>query len=154
MRTRMINGLTPALTHGLDGFGLFDDAFRALDRAFRAPTAARNLGSALAGPEIGVEKTESGWRLRADMPGLRPEDLEVEAHGDHLTIRAQRAVEVPEGFEALHRERGSLRFERSFQMRDGIDAEGVTAKLSEGVLTIEVPKPAAKQPRSIQVSAS
>lgn len=133
-----------------NGFSLFDEAFRNFG-LLRNPSFSRRVDSAWAGaPEFAIEKTAQGWRLTADVAGLDAEALELQLHEDRLTVRAKRSIEVPEGFRATRRERSALAFEQSFRLRDA-DPEGVAANLKNGVLSIEVPKRAAAQPRAIAV---
>jgi HSP20 family protein len=94
------------------------------------------------------------YRLVADMPGLRAEDLEVEATEDGLAVRGSRKVEVPEGYSVHRRERESVNLARSFTFPSKVDPEKVTATLQQGVLTITLAKRADTKPRSIAVHSA
>ena len=123
---------------------------RQLDALLSDFTRPRRAASA-PGPAFDLYDDGEHFRLVADLPGLRAEDLEVEATEDGLTLRGTRAVAVPEGFTAHHRERGELRLARSFTFPAKIDPEQVTASLHQGVLTITLVKRASAQPRTITV---
>lgn len=152
MRTRFVH--TPAFPTAFDGLSLVDDALRTFDRMWRNPAFARPVTSAWTGaPEMTVETNDDGWVLRAEVPGLTPDALEIEAHGDRLTVRAKREAPVPEGYRAIHRERGALSFERRFDFGRGFDAENVKAELKHGILTIRVPRRPDEKPRAITVTA-
>lgn len=137
-----------------DGLSLVDDALRTFDRMWRSPALGRSVRSAWVGaPDFEVDTNDEGWILRADLPGVRPEDLEVEAHGDRLLVRAKRALDAPEGYRPVRRERAELAFERSFEFGRGFDADHVSAELKHGTLRIRVPKRAEEKPRAITVQA-
>jgi len=99
-----------------------------------------------------VVREGDGLRLRALVPGMKPEDLEITVQGDALTIRGQRAAGGQNAGERwLRQERGSGTFARSLQLPFAIHADGVKARLANGVLEMEIPRSAAEQPRRIQV---
>jgi HSP20 family protein len=108
----------------------------------------------VAGPAFDVFDDGESYRLVADMPGLRAEDLEVEVTEDGLAVRGSRKVEVPEGYSVHRRERESLELARSFTFPSKVDPEKVTATLQQGVLTITLAKRADAKPRSIAVHSA
>lgn len=151
MRTRYGYGFAPSF----DGLSLVDDALRTFDRVLRNPASARGIPSAWTGaPEFSVSTTEDGWRLRAEVPGLTPENLAIEARGQHLVIRAKRDLQVPDGYRPVHRERSALAFERTFDFGRGFDIDNISAKLENGVLNVSVPKRAEEKPRAIAVKTA
>lgn len=107
----------------------------------------------VAGPAFDVFDDGERYRLVADMPGMKAEDLEVEATEDGIAIRGTRKVEAPEGFSVHRREREPLALARSFAFPGKIDPEQVTATLQQGVLTITLGKRADSKPRSIAVQS-
>ncbi len=108
----------------------------------------------VAGPAFDVFDDGPSYRLVADVPGLRAEELEVEVTEDGLTVRGTRTLEVPEGFTARRRERKGLDLSRSFTFPTKLDAENVEATLAHGVLTITLGKRADAKPRTITVQAA
>lgn len=107
----------------------------------------------VAGPAFDVLDDGGSYRLVADMPGMKAEDLEVEVTEDGIAIRGTRKVEAPEGFSVHRREREPLTLARSFTFPTKIDPDKVDAKLQQGVLTITLAKRADAKPRSITVQS-
>jgi HSP20 family protein len=102
-------------------------------------------------PPIDIFDTEEAVVVLADMPGLKPEHLDVNVDRGTLTIRGRR--ENAEGA-------GELRFQefrvgdyvRSFSLGDDIDATTITAELKHGVLRLTLPKGPERRVRKIEVS--
>ena len=81
-----------------------------------------------------------GYRLEAELPGFKKEDISISLDGDLLTVSARQNAETEEerrGY--IYRERRSGTFSRSFDI-SGIDESGITAKYENGVLTLDLPK--------------
>jgi HSP20 family protein len=99
---------------------------------------------------------DDGVTVYMDVPGLRPENLEIELENDVLTVRGERpfpyAREDGEG--PIRRvERGFGRFERTLRVPAGLDPDSVEASLADGVLRLHIPKPATLRPRRIEIRA-
>jgi len=92
-----------------------------------------------------VERDENGLHVRAVLPGVAPERLEIEVEGRWLTLRGTRAPDASE-------EDATPTFTRRLQMPFAIDGEASTAHLEHGVLTLSLPRPAADAPRRIAVT--
>lgn len=101
-----------------------------------------------------VYEESDGYRLVADLPGMRAEDLDIEATEDTLTIKGKRAVSAPEGYTVHRRERESFALARAFTLPTKIDPEKVTATLVHGVLTITLAKREDAKPRTIAVRSA
>lgn len=91
-----------------------------------------------------------------DVPGIRSEDLQIELHGNVLTVRGERP-QPHIGEDANNRgwfrfERGYGKFERTLQVPDGLDPDAISASLNDGVLTLLIPQPEAHKPRQIRIS--
>lgn len=123
---------------------------RQLDALFSDLTRPRRARLAR-DPAFDVFDDGEHFRLVADLPGVKVEDLEVEATEDGLAVRGTRKVEAPEGFSVHRREREGLRLARSFTFPTKIDPDKVEATLEQGVLTITLAKRADAKPRSITV---
>lgn len=123
---------------------------RELDRLFgEAERSAASRGS-----QVGFEDDGSNFVLRADVPGLSEDDVQISVAGSTVTLRGERKIEVPEGHSVHRRERREVRFAKSFELPARVDAEKVTATLKHGVLTLTLPKAADAQPRQISVKAA
>lgn len=108
----------------------------------------------VAGPAFDVFDDGERYRLVADLPGMRAEDLEVEVTEDGIAVRGTRKVEAPEGFSVHRREREPLKLARSFTFPSKVDPEQVTATIQQGVLTVTLGKRANTKPRSITVQTT
>jgi HSP20 family protein len=127
------------------------DMNRLFDRFFGAPagngTAARRWI-----PAMDLTETDDSLLLRADLPGVSEDDVEIEVKDGVLTISGERKNEHEEKGEGFHRvERSFGRFSRALNLPDGIDAEQVEAKFDNGVLEVRIPKPEETQPTRVQI---
>jgi HSP20 family protein len=97
--------------------------------------------------------TEDAIVLQADVPGLKPEELNVTLEGDTLTIRGELKAHA-EDRNYLLRERPTGRFERVLTINTPIDTNKVAAEFADGVLTLTLPKAEAVKPKQIKVAAA
>jgi HSP20 family protein len=103
-------------------------------------------------PPIDVFETSDRYVIAAEVPGLDREQIELAMEDSRLTIRGTR-VEGPTG-DGVHYhqiERGHGAFSRTFEFADKIDVEAITADLTDGVLTVTLPKIAPPPARKIEV---
>ncbi len=103
-----------------------------------------------------IRKTDSGFVLEADLPGVDKKDISVNIEGDILTIKAERHSESEDNekkdsFVRIERSYGS--YERSFDV-SGIDTENISAKYENGVLVLNMPEKAVTAPPSRQLTIS
>jgi len=104
-------------------------------------------------PAMDLLETEDHFVLRADLPGMTEEDVNVELEDNALTVSGERKSEHQERNEGYYRvERAFGSFSRSLTLPKGIDPESVTAEFERGVLEVRIPKPAARKPRKITIS--
>jgi HSP20 family protein len=109
----------------------------------------RNSAPAFALP-IDAYSNDDAIVIQADVPGLKPEELEVTLEGDTLTVRGEIKADT-ENKSYLLRERFSGKFERVLTVSTPIDASRVEATFEDGVLTLTLPKAEAVKPKQIQV---
>lgn len=103
-------------------------------------------------PLVNVWTSENGAIVRAEVPGIAPEDVDISLVHDTLTIRGSRTPEEVKEGESRHRqERGYGQFTRSLQLPFGVEADKVEAKFADGVLQITLPRAEAEKPRRISV---
>jgi HSP20 family protein len=101
-------------------------------------------------PAFDVKETKDAYVFKADVPGLRDEDLELAVTGNRLTISGRREEDKRREDERMYAyERSYGTFSRSFVLPDGADDEHIDAELKNGVLTLTVPKKPEVQPRRI-----
>ena len=90
--------------------------------------------------------------LKADLPGLRREDVHIEVKDGMLTISGERKDEHEEKVDGYYRvERTFGSFSRSLTLPKGVEAEGIAADFADGVLEITIPKPADRKPHRIEI---
>jgi HSP20 family protein len=105
-------------------------------------------------PAVDVIEEKDRFVLRADIPGVEPDDIEINMDNGVLSLAGSRAQEKPEESDGLRRiERLSGRFYRRFTLPDTADAENVAAKYVNGILEVTVQKQAQVLPRRIAVEA-
>jgi len=124
-----------------------DHAFDDLDRGTYA-TAARNY------PPSNLYDNGVAYVISTEVPGLTDKDITVTATQDVITVAGERKNEVPEGYSVHRSERPSVKFSRSYALPARVDPEKISARLTDGVLTLTVEKAAEVKPRQISVRAS
>jgi HSP20 family protein len=103
-------------------------------------------------PEFEVLERKDAYVFKADLPGVKQEDLDIQLTENRLTVAGKReAEERKEGERWYAYERTYGTFTRSFSLPEGVDAEHVRAELKDGVLTLVVPKRPEVQPKKIQI---
>ncbi|MCA8998703.1 MAG: Hsp20/alpha crystallin family protein [Planctomycetaceae bacterium] len=102
-------------------------------------------------PPIDIFETEDGLVLRADLPGVTLENLELQVQDNRLTLFGRVETVVPEGASLLHQEYQVGDYLRSFILSDDVDHDRISAKLNDGVLEVVLPKIPRSQPRKIQI---
>lgn len=105
-------------------------------------------------PAVDIYETDDSVVVKAELPGLTREQVDVEIRDRVLTLRGERKVEKDVKGESYHRmERAYGSFLRSFSLPSVVDEEKITAKLDNGVLEITLPKKAEAKPKQIKVAA-
>jgi HSP20 family protein len=102
-------------------------------------------------PAVDIVEKNDELLLLADVPGARAEDIDVCYERGELTLTARVDERQPGRDDWLHCEYGVGDFVRTFQVGEGIDANGIAAEVSNGVLTLHLPKAAAARTRKITV---
>jgi HSP20 family protein len=107
-------------------------------------------------PAVDIKETENALSVELELPGIRPEDVEITAENGVLTVRGEKKSERKEGednrYHVVERTYGS--FLRTFQLPKGIDEDQIRAEFEHGILSISIPKAALPQPKRIQISGS
>jgi HSP20 family protein len=106
-------------------------------------------------PRFDVKEEKGAYVLSADLPGVKPEAIEIALESDRLKVSGRRESSLtPEGEHAYLSEIRYGAFTREFTLPESVDGEHVQASLKDGVLTLHLPKKPEAQPRKIAVSAS
>ncbi|HEU5073835.1 MAG TPA: Hsp20/alpha crystallin family protein [Polyangiaceae bacterium] len=104
-------------------------------------------------PSVDISEDENSYLVTADVPGMKPEEIDIQVENNVLTIRGERKYETRGKQHGYHRvERHYGRFQRSFALPEGVNAEAIEANVDNGTLTLRVPKPATALPRKVKVN--
>ncbi|MBT3057368.1 MAG: Hsp20/alpha crystallin family protein [gamma proteobacterium symbiont of Ctena orbiculata] len=140
-----------------DPWRALEDWRQEFDRAFhpllhREDDTSRVVGGEWA-PAVDIKEEDKRYVIRADIPGVKPEDIEVTMEHGVLTIRGERKFEETEERENFKRiERSHGVFYRRFSLPDNTDADAVEATGKDGVIEVIIPKTEGKQPKRIEVT--
>ena len=103
-------------------------------------------------PAVDIKETENEYLVRAELPGIRREDVKVSLEDDVLTIQGERRHEKEETGERTHRvERFYGTFCRSFTLPEHTDANAIRAESKDGVLDVHVPKLRVEKRKALQI---
>ncbi|MFL5488578.1 MAG: Hsp20/alpha crystallin family protein [Gemmatimonadaceae bacterium] len=126
---------------------------REIDRLFE-DTFARD-GNAWT-PAVDIKENDNEIHLELELPGIKPEDVEITAENGVLTIRGEKRSERKEGqenrYHVVERTYGS--FMRTFQLPQGVDEDQINADFENGILSLRIPKAALPQPKRIQIGTT
>jgi HSP20 family protein len=128
---------------------------REIDRLFE-DTFGRGDGMTAWSPAVDVKESDKELRLEIELPGIKPEEVELTAENGVLTVRGEKRGERKEGdeesrYHLVERSYGS--FMRSFQLPKGLDESKIQADYNDGILTVHIPKAALPQPKKIQIGS-
>ncbi len=121
------------------------------DRDF-SPWSYASRASQSFNPAVDIVEKENAYLVKAEVPGLAPNDIDVQVENDVLTVRGERKTENQEergGYRRVERSYGS--FARSFTLPKGTQVDAIEAQVEHGVLTVTIPKVAAPTPRKVEV---
>lgn len=128
---------------------------RQLDDAFSTTADAGESDGTWWIPQVDVHEEPERFAVLVDVPGVEPKDIEITAEKGVLTIRGERHSRTEENSSAYRRlERRSGKFLRRFTLPDSANLDAISAKHTQGVLEVTIPKQAKLQPRRIEVAAA
>ena len=104
-------------------------------------------------PDVDILERSDAYVIHADLPGVDEHSVDVRLERDTLTLDARLATLPDEGWSPLHTEYRFGSYHREFRISEGIDESGVSARMSNGVLELTLPKSVERQPRTIAVQA-
>jgi len=126
---------------------LFEDA---VTRLMSEPRNARPWS-----PAVDIFETEHELVLKADVPDIKPEEIDVQVENQTLTLKGHRRFEQQTekgGYHRIERNYGS--FVRTFTVPSTIETDKVAAEYNHGVLTVRLPKKEAAKPRAVKVTVA
>lgn len=130
---------------------------RDLDRMVAGRNSSNDEQNSVAdwAPAVDIIEEKGRFVLRADVPGVRPEDIDVSMDSGTLSVSGERhAIATDEGTGVQRIERATGRFLRRFTLPETADAETVSAKCANGILEVIIPKTPEIQARRIAVEAA
>lgn len=102
-------------------------------------------------PSVDVYEDEKAYYLEAELPGYTEDEVNVHVEKHVLHISSEKVNEKKENKKFLVRERGYVKFDRSFTLPEGINESGIEAEFSNGILKVTLPKTPVEQPKKIEV---
>jgi HSP20 family protein len=106
-------------------------------------------------PAMDLVETDDHIVLRADLPGLSKDDVEIEVKDGVLTVSGERKAEETHRSDGFYRvERAFGGFSRSMSLPKSVDAEGISADFDKGVLEVRIPKPEQQKPHRVEIGGS
>ena len=99
----------------------------------------------------GVTEISDGYTLEIEMPGVKKDGIEISVENNELTVIGRRSLPTVEGT-LIHRESRPENFRRVYEIDPSIDADKISAKIDQGLVTLTLPKAEHVKPRKITVS--
>lgn len=143
-----------------DPFRELEDVSNRLNRIFGRSTARAESGQEMLAvadwsPSIDISETDAAYLIKAEIPGVKKEDVKVTIQDGMLTIQGERKMEKEEKGKKFHRvERSYGSFVRSFRIPDNANENSVKAEFKDGMLNVTLAKSAKAKAKSIDVSVS
>ena len=139
-------------------FGRLSDLRDEIDRLFESPlTELTGTSNLLSGwtPALDVYEDKDNYTVKAELPGMKKEEIEVSLHEGTLSISGERKSESKhEDAEVYRAERFFGRFQRTVSLPSAVAADKVKAAYKDGVLTITLPKTEEAKPKHIDVAVN
>jgi HSP20 family protein len=131
-------------------WGLLNRLRREIDQNFDAATRDASWS-----PAVDIHEEARQFVVRADLPGVKPADIEITAEKGVLSLRGARNFEQQNDEGHYSRvERVSGKFVRTFTLPDNVQTDAIKAQFKDGVLELTIPKVAKVEPRKIEVQAA
>jgi len=130
----------------------------AMDQLFQESFIRPNGWSGAAGQiamPVDLWETKDGYHLRADLPGMTPDDILINVTGDTVTLSGEAKTDPDVSSDGwLRHERRAGKFQRAFALPVPIESNAVTAKFSNGVLELTLPKSESVKPKTVKIQAT
>jgi HSP20 family protein len=133
-------------------FGDLDDLFARFPRGLGARPTGLSIEGAEWRPAANITENDKEYTIKADLPEVRKEDIDVSVSNGVLTLSGERRYEKSSEDEKEHRREtfhGS--FQRSFALPEDVDVEAIKADTKNGVLVVHLPKQVVKKPTSVRI---
>jgi HSP20 family protein len=148
--------VVPRTGGGMDPFDVMREMFSLdpLRALFGGSLGLHHMPAQQFMPHFEVRETDDAYIFRADVPGVKDDDLDITLAQNRLTITGKREMEQrneSDRYYAVERAYGN--FTRSFTLPTDVDQDRVEAELKDGVLNLRIPKSPEQQPKKVQVKA-
>jgi HSP20 family protein len=133
-------------------WSLLSQLQKELERSQETQNGESSVSTAEWSPAVDIKEESDKFVLHADIPGVKPEDIEINMESGVLTVKGEKNTEAEtekEGYKRVERTHGS--FYRRFSLPDSANGEAISAKSKHGVLEITIPKREAIKPKRIDV---
>ncbi len=129
---------------------MFDETMRAL-----SPQEGEELERGAWMPAVDIHETDNEYVVKADLPGLKKEDIQIDLKDSTLTLKGEKRFEEKVSKDNYIRtERAYGTFVRSFTLPHNVDSEKIKASYKDGVLELTLPKKEEAKPKQIKVEVS
>jgi HSP20 family protein len=140
-------------------FREFDDLFSRYNRlgGARVLPGDSKQGQTIADwrPAADISETSKEYLIKAELPAVKKEEVDVSVHDGVITIKGERRIETSNDDEKQHRvESFRGNFSRSFSLPADVDESAISAESKDGVLQVHLPKTEVKQPKPIEIKVS
>ena len=123
------------------------------DETFGSPRTVANSSMGVWYPPVDVLESQDAYLIRAELPGVKQDQIHVEYRQGELTLSGEKHFDEPaNGVEYLRAERTTGKFSRSFYLPQGVKDKEIAARFSEGILAITVPKADEAKTKKIEIS--
>jgi HSP20 family protein len=135
-----------------DPFREFSDLQRQMNQLLDSVWSTRAAGDGAWSPLVDIEETDDAWTVEADLPGVKKDNIHLDASDSELVITGEISERERKG--ALRRRtRRTGRFEYRVTLPGDVDTGNIDASLSDGVLTVRIPKPERAKPRQVEIKS-
>ena len=134
-------------------WGILNQLQKELERAYEGDANESSVSTAEWAPAVDIKEEAERFVLLADIPGVKPEEINISMEDGVLTITGEKKTEAEtekNGYKRVERTYGS--FYRRFTLPDTADADAISAKSNHGVLEIVIPKRETVKPKKISIS--
>ena len=134
-------------------YARFDDAINQLFRGFVAQPVNVDGQESAAKFRVDVAESDTAYTLRAELPGVKKDDIKISIDGDQVAISAETAAqkEIKDGKRVLRTERYSGKYYRAFALGTAVDEDATSARYADGVLELTLPKKQAAAAKRITI---
>ena len=135
-------------------WSLLNQLQKQLDSSYDDDGSEGSISTAEWAPAVDIKEEDNQFVLLADIPGVKPEDIEVHMDAGVLTVKGEKESVTKtekDGYKRVERTSGS--FYRRFNLPDSADGDAINAKCKHGVLEITIPKREAVKPKKINVTS-